>query len=216
MKKIIFYLTIVSFLNIQSQEVAFTVGTNYTDYSFDANDDFKASGMGSHFEMGYTKKIGKSKTEKSLGYSLSLNLNQYNASYGNMASSYSWETSYVGVRNGLVNPLLIMDNGLQLDVLFGVSLSTILKGQQKVNNMVYDISDHSEFNGLTGWGDAGLKLTYDFKDDVKLALGYSMSQNFKITGKSTQRDNPLYSEDAIDKIKLKNSRINLSLIYKLN
>ena len=216
MKKIIFYLTIVSFLNIQSQEVAFTVGTNYTDYSFDANDDFNASGMGSHFEMGYTKKIGKTKTEKSLGYSLSLNLNQYNASYGNMASSYSWETSYIGIRNGLVVPLLITDNGLQLDVLFGVSLSTILKGQQKVNNMVYDISDHSEFNGLTGWGDAGLKLTYAFKDDVKLALGYSMSQNFKITGKSTQRDNPLYSEDAIDKIKLKNSRINLSLIYKLN
>ena len=216
MKKIIFYLTILSFLNIQSQEVAFTVGTNYTDYSFDANDDFKASGMGSHFEMGYTKKIGKTKTEKSLGYSLSLNLNQYNASYGNMASSYSWETSYIGIRNGLVVPLLITDNGLQLDVLFGVSLSTILKGQQKVNNMVYDISDHSEFNGLTGWGDAGLKLTYGFKDDVKLALGYSMSQNFKITGKSTERNNPLYSEDAIDKIKLNNSRINLSLIYKLN
>jgi hypothetical protein len=216
MKKIIFYLTILSFLNIQSQEVAFTVGTNYTDYSFDANDDFNASGMGSHFEIGYTKKIGKTKTEKSLGYSLNLNLNQYNASYGNMASSYSWETSYIGIRNGLDVPLLVMDNGLQLDVLFGVSLSTILKGQQKVNNMVYDISDHSEFNGLTGWGDAGLKLTYDFKDDVKLALGYSMSQNFKITGKSTQRDNPLYSEDAIDKIKLKNSRINLSLIYKLN
>ena len=216
MKKIIFYLTILSFLNIQSQEVAFNVGTNYTDYSFDANDDFEASGMGSHFEIGYTKKIGKTKTEKSLGYSLSLNLNQYNAAYGNMASSYSWETSYIGIRNGLDVPLLVMDNGFRLDVLFGVSLSTILKGQQKVNNMVYDISDHSEFCGLTGWTDAGLKLTYDFKDDVSLALGYSMSQNFKITGKSTQRDNPLYSEDAIDKIKLENSRINLSLIYKLN
>ena len=216
MKKIIFYLTILSFLNIQSQEVAFNVGTNYTDYSFDANDDFEASGMGSHFEIGYTKKIGKTKTEKSLGYSLSLNLNQYNASYGNMASSYSWETSYIGIRNGLDVPLLVMNNGLRLDVLFGVSLSTILKGQQKVNNMVYDISDHSEFCGLTGWGDAGLKLTYDFKDDVSLALGYSMSQNFKITGKSTQRTSVFYNEDAIDKIKLKNSRINLSLIYKLN
>ena len=100
MKKIIFYLTILSFINIQSQEVAFTVGTNYTDYSFDANDDFEATGMGSHFEIGYTKKIGKTKTEKSLGYSLSLNLNQYNASYGNMASSYSWETSYIGVCYG--------------------------------------------------------------------------------------------------------------------
>ncbi len=154
MKKIIFYLTILSFLNIQSQEVAFNVGTNYTDYSFDANDDFEASGMGSHFEIGYTKKIGKTKTEKSLGYSLSLNLNQYNASYGNMASSYSWETSYIGIRNGLDVPLLVMNNGLRLDVLFGVSLSTILKGQQKVNNMVYDISDHSEFCGLTGWTDA--------------------------------------------------------------
>ena len=58
MKKIIFYLTILSFISIQSQEVAFTVGTNYTDYSFDANDDFEATGMGSHFEIGYTKKIG--------------------------------------------------------------------------------------------------------------------------------------------------------------
>ena len=66
MKKIIFYLAILSFVNIQSQEVAFTVGTNYTDYSFDANDDFEATGMGSHFEIGYTKKIGKTKTEKKL------------------------------------------------------------------------------------------------------------------------------------------------------
>ena len=212
MKKIIFYLTIISFLNIQSQEVenvqlrevVFTVGTNYTDYSFDANDDFEATGMGSHFEIEYTKKIGKTKTEKSLGYSLSLNLDQYNASYGNMASSYSWETSYIGVRNGLDLPLLNMKNGLHLDALYGVSLSTILKGQQKINNMVYDISTHPDFSGLIGWLDAGLKLSYDLKDDVKLALGYTMSENFKITGKSTQS------------IKLKNSRVNLSLIYKLN
>ena len=224
MKKIIFYLTILSFtsiqsqedVNIPSQEVTFTVGTNYTDYSFDANDDFEATGMGSHFEIGYTKKIGKTKTEKSLGYSLSLNLNQYNASYGNMASSYSWETSYIGVRNGLDVPLLNMNNGLHLDALFGVSLSTIVKGQQKINNMVYDISTHPDFSGLTGWTDAGLKLSYDLKEDVKLALGYTMSENFKITGKSTQTSSPFYNEDAIDKIKLKNSRVNLSLIYKLN
>ena len=43
-----------------------------------------------------------------------------------------------------------------------------------------------------------------------------MSENFKITGKSTQTSSPFYNEDAIDKIKLKNSRVNLSLIYKLN
>ena len=95
-----------------------------------------------------------------------------------MASSYSWETSYIGVRNGLDVPLFNMDNGLHLDASFGVSLSTILKGQQKINNMVYDISDHSEFCGITGWTDAGLKLSYDLKEDVKLALGYTMSENF--------------------------------------
>ena len=49
MKKIIFYLTILSFISIQSQEVAFTVGTNYTDYSFDANDDFEAHWYGFSF-----------------------------------------------------------------------------------------------------------------------------------------------------------------------
>ncbi|MDC1491845.1 hypothetical protein N8376_00630 [Flavobacteriaceae bacterium] len=216
MKKIIFYLAVLSAFTMFSQEVTFSVGTNYTDYSFDDNQDFEASGMGSHIDVGYTKKIGKTKTEKSLKYSLSLNLNQYNASSGNMTSHYSWETSYIGIRNGLELPLYTKDNSLKLDALFGVNVSTIVKGQQTINSMVYDISDHSEFCGLTGWADLGLNLSYEFNDGVKLALGYSISEKFDISGKSADRESVFYDEDADYTVNMNNSRINLSLIYKIN
>ena len=50
------------FLNIQSQEVAFNVGTNYTDYSFDANDDFEA-GSCKNFETDFLTKFDSTKTD---------------------------------------------------------------------------------------------------------------------------------------------------------
>ena len=55
MKKIIFYLFVLSGFTLYSQEVTFSSGTNYTDYSISGNNSFEASGSGSYFEIGYAK-----------------------------------------------------------------------------------------------------------------------------------------------------------------
>ena len=214
MKKLIFYLFVLSGFTLYAQEVTFSSGTNYTDYSISGNNSFEASGSGSYFEIGYAKKLGK-KTSKSVSYSLSLNLNEYNAASGNMVSTYSWETSYIGIRNGLTFPIFSMNNGLELDLGVGVNLSTILHGQQAINGMIYDVSDHPEFSGLTAWGDVGLNLKYDFKNNIKLAVGYSVSENYSLSGDDIWH-NIFFGEEAVENVKLNNNAIKLSLIYVLN
>ena len=105
MKQLLKLFILLIGINLYSQEINFSVGSNFSDYSFEVNENFSASGMGSYAEIGYTKLLGK-KTGKSLSYSVSLNLNEYNASTGNMASYYEWQTSFIGVKNSINIPVV--------------------------------------------------------------------------------------------------------------
>lgn len=211
MKKLLKLFIVLIGINFHAQEVKFSAGTNYTDYSFYANDNFSASGIGSFFEIEYIRKLGK-KTFKSLSHSISLNLNEYNASTGNMASYYEWQTSYVGIKNSINLPLYTTKNGIQFYFSAGVNLSHIIKGNQKINSMVYDISDHNDFKGIVIWSDLGFNVSYKIKDDIKLAVGYSMSENQTFNG---TRTSIIYNEES-PIVYIDNHQINLSLIYTLN
>ena len=198
--------------SLYSQEINFSVGSNFSDYSFEVNENFSASGMGSYAEIGYTKLLGK-KTGKSLSYSVSLNLNEYNASTGNMASYYEWQTSFIGVKNSINIPLVTIADVMKFELSAGVNLSHIVKGKQLINSMVYDISTNSEFDGLNAWTDLGISLKFNLKEDVKLAIGYSISENKQLTGSN---DSLIFDEQAVDNVEISNDNIRLSLIYILN
>ena len=199
-------------INLYSQEINFSVGSNFSDYSFEVNENFSASGMGSYAEIGYTKLLGK-KTSKSLSYSVSLNLNEYNASTGNMASYYEWQTSFVGVKNSINIPVVTIADVMKFELSAGVNLSHIVKGKQLINSMVYDISTNSEFDGLNAWTDLGISLKFNLKEDVKLAIGYSISENKQLTGSN---DSLIFDDQAVDNVEINNDNIRLSLIYILN
>ena len=199
-------------INLYSQEINFSVGSNFSDYSFEVNENFSASGMGSYAEIGYTKLLGK-KTSKSLSYSVSLNLNEYNASTGNMASYYEWQTSFIGVKNSINIPVVTIADVMKFELSAGVNLSHIVKGKQLINSMVYNISTNSEFDGLNAWTDLGISLKFNLKEDVKLAIGYSISENKQLTGSN---DSLIFDEQAVDNVEINNDNIRLSLIYILN
>ena len=82
-----------------SQSVFFTTGKNYTDYDFttsEKNQDSEfASGSGNFYEVGYTRSINRNNTFR---YSISINLNEYNSYGGDLATSYAWETDYIGLK----------------------------------------------------------------------------------------------------------------------
>ena len=212
MKQLLKLFILLIGINLYSQEINFSVGSNFSDYSFEVNENFSASGMGSYAEIGYTKLLGK-KTSKSLSYSVSLNLNEYNASTGNMASYYEWQTSFVGVKNSINIPVVTIADVMKFELSAGVNLSHIVKGKQLINSMVYDISTNSEFDGLNAWTDLGISLKFDLKEDVKLAIGYSISENKRLTGSN---DSLIFDDQAVDNVEINNDNIRLSLIYTLN
>lgn len=212
MKQLLKLFILLIGINLYSQEINFSVGSNFSDYSFEVNENFSASGMGSYAEIGYTKLLGK-KTSKSLSYSVSLNLNEYNASTGNMASYYEWQTSFIGVKNSINIPVVTIADVMKFELSAGVNLSHIVKGKQLINSMVYDISTNSEFDGLNAWTDLGISLKFNLKEDVKLAIGYSISENKQLTGSN---DSLIFDEQAVDNVEISNDNIRLSLIYILN
>ena len=212
MKKILKLFILLTGINLYSQEINFSVGSNFSDYSFYANENFSASGMGSYAEIGYTKVLGK-KTSKSLSYSVSLNMNEYNASTGNMASYYEWQTNYIGVKNAINIPLITIADIMKFEFSAGINLSHILKGKQIINSMVYDISKNSEFDGINAWTDLGINLKFKLKEDIKLAIGYSISGNKVITGSN---NSIILDDQSVDNVEINNDNIRLSLIYTLN
>lgn len=212
MKQLLKLFILLIGINLYSQEINFSVGSNFSDYSFEVNESFSASGMGSYAEIGYTKLLGK-KTSKSLSYSVSLNLNEYNASTGNMASYYEWQTSFVGIKNSINVPIVTIADMMKFEFSAGINLSHIIKGKQLINSMVYDISTNSEFDGLNAWTDLGISLKFDLKEDVKLAIGYSISENKQLTGSN---DSLIFDDQAVDNVEINNDNVRLSLIYILN
>ena len=212
MKQLLKLFILLIGINLYSQEINFSVGSNFSDYSFEVNENFSASGMGSYAEIGYTKLLGK-KTSKSLSYSVSLNLNEYNASTGNMASYYEWQTSFVGIKNSINVPIVTIADMIKFEFSAGINLSHIIKGKQLINSMVYDISTNSEFDGLNAWTDLGISLKFDLKEDVKLAIGYSISENKQLTGSN---DSLIFDDQAVDNVEINNDNVRLSLIYILN
>ena len=212
MKQLLKIFILLIGINLYSQEINFSVGSNFSDYSFYANENFSASGIGSYAEIGYTKVLGK-KTSKSLSYSVSLNMNEYNASTGNMASYYEWQTNYVGVKNAINIPLITIADIMKFEFSAGINLSHILKGKQIINSMVYDISKNSEFDGINAWTDLGINLKFKLKEDIKLAIGYSISGNKVITGSN---NSIILDDQSVDNVEINNDNIRLSLIYTLN
>ena len=212
MKQLLKIFILLIGINLYSQEINFSVGSNFSDYSFYANENFSASGIGSYAEIGYAKVLGK-KTSKSLSYSVSLNMNEYNASTGNMASYYEWQTNYIGVKNAINIPLITIADIMKFEFSAGINLSHILKGKQIINSMVYDISKNSEFDGINAWTDLGINLKFELKEDIKLAIGYSISGNKVITGSN---NSIILDDQSVDNVEINNDNIRLSLIYTLN
>ena len=211
MKQFLTILILVFGMEIYSQEVSFSAGSNNTEFTIDDNDSFKASGIGSHFEIKYAAPIFKKL--KRISYSLGLNLNEYNAMTGDINNIYEWQTTHLGVKNGLNVRFINVFDLFSLNGSAALNLSHILNGNQKINSQVFDISNHPEFKGLTLWSELGVSAKFNFNEDVKLSFGYSVSEDYSFT---STRGQVFYDGTNDENVRIKNYRFTLSLIYLLN
>jgi hypothetical protein len=187
MKKLTILIVIMcSLQSVQSQEVYFSAGKNFTTYDYKnssgaSNSNLK-SGSGNFFELGYIKPL---KNEK-FAYSVGLALNEYNNVGGNSVNSYSWNTQYLGAQGGLTYSVL---NRGDFDILpkFGLNMGTIISGKQTVNGTYYDLTKEKEFSGLLVTPSLGLQVKYNLSASGFISLGYSYCKGFNLSNSTDQK-----------------------------
>ena len=187
MKKLLILIVIMcSLQSVNSQEVYFSAGKNFTTYDYKnssgaSNPNLK-SGTGNFFELGFIKPL---KNEK-FAYSIGLALNEYNNVGGNSVNSYTWNTQYLGAQGGFTYSIL--DRG-DFDILpkFGLNMGTIISGKQTINGTYYDLTKEKEFTGLLITPSLGVQVKYNLSAYGFISLGYSFCKGFNLSNSTDQK-----------------------------
>ena len=186
MKKLLLLAVIVmSFQNIQSQEIYLQTGKNFTKYDYKSDTGSSPSlqaGSGNFYEIGYVITLNNEK----LKYNIGLSLNEYNAIGGNAVSSYSWNTQYMGIDNTF-SIAFVNWNGLQASANGGLGISTLIYGKQNINGEYLDLASQKEFSGLWIAPKLGLTASYNVDNDIYLSIGYAYSKSFNVSNGSDEK-----------------------------
>lgn len=190
-KKCFLFLLLFSGCYMQSQELFFSTGKNFTSYDYKNSAGFSnpnlRSGEGSFYQAGMDFKLNKSAASSKVSYAVSVIYNQFNAVGGTSSDDYSWKTNYLGVQNALNYTLYQNADFFTVKTKLGVATSTIIKGEQYINNRVYDIASHEEFSGIVVQPNVGIDFQYSINRDIKISAGYEFSKSYNISNSSSEK-----------------------------
>ena len=186
-KKYLLLLLLFSGCYLQAQEIFFTAGKNFTKYDYKnslgvSNPNLR-SGDGSFYQLGMGFNLGSDL----FNYAVSLVYNQLNAVGGSSVSNYAWNTNYLGIQNEL-NYILFQDyDSFKVKSKLGFATSTIIKGEQFINNVVYDISKNEEFKGILIQPNIGIDFHYSIDRALEISVGYEYSKAFNVSNNSPEK-----------------------------
>ena len=178
-------MIVMSYQSIQSQEIYFKTGKNFTQYDYKSDTNSSPSlqaGSGNFYEIGYVMKLNNEK----LKYAIDLSLNEYNAIGGNAVSSYSWNTQYLGVQNTF-SIAFVKKRGFEASANGGLGISTIIYGKQNINGEYLDLSSQKEFSGIWLAPKLGLTASYNVDNHIYLSLGYAYSKSFNLSNSTDEK-----------------------------
>lgn len=194
MKKLIFTLLFtLTVSGVYSQEIYFLTGKNYTTYQLryqgtETLNQLDKKGSGSSYEIGLAIpiKVQRLAFDNNLDYIVGLNLNQFNASAGNQTNHYGWDTEYIGITNALKFSFVQTDH-VELAVKGGFTTSTLLSGNQKINNSKFNLDNQKDFNGIIMSPLLGLQAKCNLSEYGYLSLGYNYSRSFSLTNTTEKK-----------------------------
>jgi hypothetical protein len=175
----------MSYQSIQSQEIYFKTGKNFTQYDYKSDTSSSPSlqaGSGNFYEIGYVMNLNN----EMLKYAIGLSLNEYNAIGGNAVSSYSWNTQYLGVENTF-SIAFVKKRGFEASANGGLGISSLIYGKQNINGEYLDLSSQKEFSGIWVAPKLGLTASYNVDNDIYLSLGYAYSKSFSLSNSTDEK-----------------------------
>ena len=183
MKKWILILVLVGSIRfVNSQQLYMAYGQTISSFDYENSRgqrlDNLLSQSKSYFGMGYRHTLNKAKTIFLRG---GLTYNNYGAigSENSVDNYFEWDVSYLGIKTGTDiklfqhNDLLFFANG-------SVASEFMIRGNQTINNDVFNLVGEEEFNNNILFLRAGISMQYPISRGTALVVGYNYGSSILI------------------------------------
>jgi hypothetical protein len=190
-KKYLIILILTTSYHAFSQEVYVNVGKNFTRFNY-KNSEGQAnsnlfSGIGNFYEVGVAIPF----TNEHFIYSANLSLNEYDATGGNSATTYRWNTQYLGIKGGIEYSFFPYSYNASGDLDFTVDAGligqSIIFGKQEINGSYYDLVRNKEFSGIVLGSSIGGQVKYAIASFGFISVGYNYCYNVNISNSSQEK-----------------------------
>lgn len=189
-----FSLLLILFLTVtaaNAQGYYFNIGQNFTKYDYknslgQRNSNIK-SDNGIMADFGYQWNISSNEKWQ---YKAGLSYQQFNATGKSATFDYSWTTNYLGIQNSLSYDLYTSnDDEVSIKINSGFTGSKIIKGEQMIDNVRYNLTKEEEFKGLFLQPHLGIENEFLINESIKIGLGYRFSKAFRLNSDSKEKLN---------------------------
>ena len=189
-KTLLVFCTLIFVDHIYSQQLELIVGRNFTTYDYTNSEGASNPNLdgasGNYYELSYVVPFN---SNSGFSYLLGLTMNQFNATGGDYASSYSWDTNYLGVKSGVKYAITSNRSFIKANVKTGFGINRIINGQQKINGQTFDLTQEDEFTAVSVEPFLGIEARYFISDGVGLGIGYNYSKSFGVATSDTEKLN---------------------------
>jgi len=189
-----FSLLLILFLTItaaNAQGYYFNIGQNFTKYDYKNSLGQRYSNIksdnGIMADFGYQWNISSNEKWQ---YKAGLSYQQFNATGKSASFDYSWTTNYLGIQNSLSYDLYTSnDDEVSIKINSGFTGSKIIKGEQMIDNVRYNLTKEEEFKGLFLQPHLGIENEFLINESIKIGLGYRFSKAFRLNSDSKEKLN---------------------------
>jgi Outer membrane protein beta-barrel domain len=139
-----------------------------------------------YFGMGYRQVIN---TQKTLFLAMGVSYNNYGAigSESSVDNYFEWDVSYLGIKAGLDYRLFQLRD-LSFYAKGSIASEFLIRGNQTINNDVYNLVGEKEFNNSILFLRAGVGLQYPISNSTAIYTGYSYGKSVLISsGKNAEK-----------------------------
>lgn len=184
MKKylLIFLTSLISFFGF-SQQLYMELGSTISSFDYKNSQglplDNLLSKSDSYFGMGYRQVINNQKT---LFLAIGVSYNNYGAigSESSVDNFFEWDVSYLGLKAGLDYRIFQLRD-LSFFVKGSVASEFLIRGNQTINNDVYNLVGEKEFNNNILFLRVGIGLQYPISNSTAIYAGYSYGKSVLIS-----------------------------------
>lgn len=133
----------------------------------------------SYFGAGYRQSINP---KRNLFLNLGISYNGYGAigSESSVDNFFEWDVSYFGIKGGLEYKFLELRD-LMFFVNGSVASEFLIRGNQTINNDVYNLVGEEEFNNNILFLRAGLRIQYPISNKAAIYIGYNYGKSVLIS-----------------------------------